>query len=341
MTALYSSLVAGIRYQRAEDGDTLYRAARGSLRSWRTWLLPLLGLSVASVIPFTMFLNEIDSRSGGDLILSYFLGRIVVVDYLIFIIAWVCGWEAASRFRRAPERLEELLVTPLQPKAIGAYFMGGGPLLWFYGLMIFSVVEALLFLSLFIVNLPHIPEADPKSYLLLIFSVILALASTVVFPLIALFQLETIRIAYWMFARAAITRTSLFRIATLNLFIIPIYVFGLTFVGMMITVFSFMGVSLVGGGLFVDQSSMLGAYNLMVPLACLAPVPGLLLVLMMKRAIAYAYSLTFEQSLLYHSWWGSSERDHPAAYPKYYHDHFVKWRVAMNMKETPITPPSR
>ena len=289
------------------------------------------------MIPLSLLHAQLDGSGNDDLIMEYFSARIVIVDYLIFAICWMCGWEAASRYRRAPERLEELLMTPLQPKSIGAYFMGGGPVLWFYGLIAFSVVEAFLFYGFFLIHLPIKAASMP---LMLVGATIVPF-SLIVFPLIALFQLETVRIAYWMFARAAITRTSLFRIAAVNFLLIPIYVYGLTVIGGIVTALAHGALQLIGGRLFAGLNSASGSDLFAIPLACLAPVPGLLLVLFLKRAIANAYSVTFEQTLLYHSWWGSSERDHPASYPRYYHDHYLKWRHAMSGKPAPITPPSR
>ena len=311
-------LVMGTRSGFGEGNQAIRLASAAALRRKANWFLPggmgLLLLIV--VIAANLYSNE---NPGGWQGIGFFFMRVVVVDYLVFFFGWICGWNAAARWRREQSFIEEMVMTNLRPGVVGNLLFAGGLSVWSRVLAIVMIADVVLLLVTPMRLAPGPLQAD------LAFQLFSLVMSIPVFVAMVWFHLETLRIAYWMFAIAALPKLNLLNRAIFNFFVIPLYVFLLTAIGSMVTgilglIFSGLAMVVAGGskgGVHDPFSSHVGW--------ALGTLPSLLLIALIKRVIASQYELSFWRSYLLYVWYGAGEKVHPLIYPLHMFQQLATW----------------
>lgn len=265
---------------------------------------------------------------GSSLHMGFFAGRIIFFDYLIFFIGWICGWNAASRWRGRQGVIEELVVTNLRPGVVGNILFAGSMGIWVRLLVLLVILEAValgfkIYQSADVANSPA--SNYPKWILLSGLPPLLALYSA----LIAWFHLETLRIAYWMFAVAALPQVNLLQKAIANFFLIILYVGALTLVGISISGMSGLFVLAIRGAIMSDLDK--GFADPVVWM--IGALPGLFVVGFLKRQITNLYETDFWKHYLCFTWWGAGEKQFPAFYPLTMLQNVNAWIGVLRLEE--------
>lgn len=311
------------------DGRVAIRiASTAAARRPINWMLPgLMGLFMILYVVISSMLI------GGGNGFGYMVNRIIAVDYMVFFFGWVCGWNSAWRWRGNQSFIEELVMTNIRPAVGGNLLFAGSLGIWWRVLLGLSLVDMIL-----LVVVPGELSLIPGDSVMVdgvVFAAIL-MVSFPVFLLLAWFHLETLRIAYWMFAVAALPQVKLLNKAIVNAFLVSIYVLMLTAVGSMITgiVASVLGVVVVST---VRSLSYAAAWNL-DPFAVrtawiIGAVPGLILVAFLKRQIVSMYETAFCRSWLLFCWYGAAETQHPMIYPNELQQQVGPWIRYLQLEE--------
>lgn len=314
--------VLGLRKGFGPAGQAVRLAQAAGMRRRFNWALPG-GLVIILAIIIAWHATWATNAGG----IGLWMFRIIVIDYLVFVFGWVCAWSAVWKWRRNQFLLEDLVVTNLRPSVVGNLLFAGGIAIWATLLFILFLVDIF-----FLVLLPERFGAMSLLHWDVAISIILL---SPVYLFLAWFHLETIRIAYWMFAVAALPRVSLKGKAVANFFLIPIYVLTLTAVGSMITAPA--AVLLAFGQMLIAEMS--GAITIRQdPFGSdvawgLGAIPGLLLVLLLKRLISYQYEISFWRSYLLYCWYGAGERHHPHVYPTHMYQFLPQWIAFLRNEE--------
>lgn len=294
-------------------------ADAAAARRGMNWVLPgLLGLLIGSI---ALFFGIKMTDMGG---FPYMMLRIIVVDYLVFFFGWICAWNAASRWRNNQSFIEELVVTNLRPAIVGNLLFAGSMGVWIRLLGVIMLLD----LAMISFHSPGLGLPDAGSDLASALGAIIGFVLCIpCFVLLAWFHLETLRIAYWMFAVAALPQVKLMHRAVVNLFLICLYVTVLTGIGSMVT--GLLG--LIGGAAFTLMTGSptgggpgTNPFAPMLPWA-LASIPGLLVVGFLKRQIVTLYEMSFWRAYILFCWFGAGETEHPRFYSEELTQHVGPW----------------
>lgn len=317
-------LIMGTRAGFGDGNQAIRIASAAALRRKSNWALPG-GMTLLVLIVIATINISIGSNPGSEGI-GFFLARVVLIDYLIFFFGWLCGWNAAARWRREQSFIEELVMTNLRPGVVGNLLFAGGLSVWSRLLMLVVIADIGLLLATPMRLAPGPLNPDVGFQIL---SLILSLPTYVA---LAWFHLETLRIAYWMFAVAALPKLNLLNRAILNFFIIPLYVALLTILGSIVTgilgmVFSAMMVFLSGTG---NPDGVMSSHAGWA----LGTLPSLLFIGAIKRMIAGQYELAFWRSYLLYVWYGAGEKSHPIVYPLHMFQQLGAWVRFLRAEES-------
>lgn len=325
------NIVIGTRREFGDGVAAMEHATTAALRQRRNWTLPLLlgGCIMGGIlVPVNLFSTGIG--------FGHVIFRIIPLDYLMFLFGWLCAWNAATRWRQNQEFVEALVVTPLRPRVVGNLLLAGAMSVWARLLAFLACLEIVTFLvSSTMSGMWYSTKFVWSDFLSSAAWTILQLPVVIPFYLVlAWFHLETIRIAYWMFAVAALPRVSLRRRALLNFFLIPLYVTLLTGIGSIITGLAAIPTMLAAGiiGSVIGTLPNPGAHIVWM----LAAIPGLLLVGYIKREVARLYEKEFEASYLLFTWWGAGETEHPAIYPRELQKSLGSWQMFLRKEEAAL-----
>ncbi len=297
-----------------------------------SWVLPIL--LMATFVAGQALLYASNSGTLGMLFLA---ARVIFFDYLVFFFGWLAGWNIASRWRRDPTLIEELSITNLRPSVVGSILFAGSLNVWWRLLLLASFIDLAL-LALFVIAGVYTPPVGLTMEQRAVWAAT-ALATLVpFFLLLAWFHLESLRIAFWMFASAALPRLNLRNRALFNLIAIPFYVTTLTFAGMAVT--GAPGLILAAFFMAGMQASIGGnpAFNpfQVTSVWAVTAVMAMLLVGLAKRALARAYEDDFWKNYLLYGWWGAGETQHPVSYPVHMRRLVVPWRQYLRAEERTV-----
>ncbi|MEO8376149.1 MAG: hypothetical protein ABI579_00635 [Candidatus Sumerlaeota bacterium] len=310
----------GIRSGFGESCETIRIAYAASIRRGKNWVLPgMLGLLVGIVAILTAI------KGMG---MPYLIMRVILFDYLIFFFGWICGWSAASRWRNDHEFLEELIVTNQRPAIVGNLLFAGNLAVWFRILVMICVVE-IVWGTITSINALNLLDKDLATWLTLFFAGFIPMVITMV--ILVWFHLETLRIAYWMFAIPALSQVDLRQRAISNLLVTGMYVFLLTAIGSMVTgILGGLGTAFFAlfGKAFTVKSVDEATLGFFV-----GSIPGLLLIIYLKRYIVNLYELAFWRTYMLYCWYGAGETVHPRTYPVALHQHVGPWVAFLQMEE--------
>ena len=331
----FERLVLGLR-SGLGDGLIPIRIAGGAAARRRAnWVLPgLLGGAIGFGVLIYMLSFPFDLHFG------YVIGRLILFDYLVFFVAWLCGWNAAWRWRKQQVFIEDLAVTNLRPSVIGNLLFAGALSVWWRILAIVALAEALFFAAFHMVPQDLLESSGATLVAKLAATPLSALVHIAFYAMLAWFHLESLRIAYWMFAVAALPRFDLRSRAAGNLVIVVIYVITLTAVGGAVTGLVWMPVAMVAGavGLALESAQVTG----IVPDPgfggswMLAAVGGMVLVGYIKRRISRIYENDFWKAYLMFTWWGAGEIHQPAIYPPEFAREANRWAQHFRAEEEGI-----
>lgn len=325
------NVVMGTRREFGDGVAAMEHATAAALRHRRNWTLPLLlggCITGGILIPLGLITTEIG--------FGYVFFRIIPLDYLIFLFGWLCAWNAATRWRQNQEFVEALVLTSLRPRVVGNLLLAGSMSIWARLLVFLACLETVIFLaSSTMSGMWYSTKFVLSDFLAACGWTLVQLPVVVPFYLVmAWFHLETIRIAYWMFAVAALPRVDLRRRALLNFVLIPLYVGLLTGIGSIITGLTWMP-AMIATGVVASSLGFVptgGEYYLWM----LAALPGLLLVAYIKRQIALIYEREFEAGYLLFTWWGAGETVHPASYPPELQKSLGPWQSFLRKEEAAL-----
>lgn len=303
--------VNGLRPSFGEQVAAIDAAIAASSRRAINWLFP--GVITLLVAGATILL-----ALGFKTEFPVLIWRVILIDYLIFFLGWLAGWNAANRWRSNQDFLCELTMTNLSPAVIGNLLFAGQLGVWWKCFLFLAVVDVL---TLVMLVWAHFPSEFVAGYI--------ALSIPFWIPtmlLVAWFHLETMRLAHWMFAITALPGLSLPQRAVVMLMQVGLFVTGLTILGSMITGVLWMmtvGVMAVGlSGLGIQRVGTSSMMEFVVgttsPAWYLSALLGLLTVGSIKLWISRSYERAFWERLLMFTWWGAAERNHPADYPAIY-----------------------
>ncbi len=314
-------------------------ANAASARRAINWILPG-SMGVFLLIAITAFSLNTISQLG----MPYLSGRIILFDYLVFFFGWIGGWNMASRWRGRQNMIEDLVITSLRPPVIGNLLFAGSLGVWIRVLFVIALADTFL-VSLglpdnYSASFGRTDTGGQMIYLAITFPLVLIMNFV-----LAWFHLETLRIAYWMFATAALPRIDLRQKAIANLFLIIAYVTLLT--GMGVAISGMIG--LFGSAFLMIPATQAGAnpnpFGVHLTWV-VAAIIGLLIVGFFKRMITRMYEQAFTKSFLLFTWWGAGEQAHPMNYPPSLTSQLNRWIAYLRFEETqkahgkPGTPPS-
>ncbi len=301
-------------------------AESAHMRRPANWILPAMLTALAMFVSAIFLLGAWDAPGIGMI-----SGRVIFIDWLIFFFGWIGGWNTASKWRRHETFVEELVVTNLPPSVIGNLLFAGSLGIWQKCLMILAAFDLIALTSWMLLSSP-VPFNAPGSTFV-VYIILYAVCMVPFAIMLAFFHLESLRIAYWMFAISAIPRISLLNKAIVNLVLIAMYVPALTLLGIAVSggfaMISAGVTALIGYGIIESTNSTSGLGQFLESLGELviadfynsniifmfAAIPGFLLIGYIKRLISNLYEKAFWKSYLYFTWWGAGERTHPNSYP--------------------------
>ncbi|MCC6547854.1 hypothetical protein IT570_11875 [Candidatus Sumerlaeota bacterium] len=318
--ASYFDAMFGIRTGFGERAETIHIAYETARRSKKVWVLP--GFFGALILVVALSIAQEGIK------MPYLIGRVILIDYLIFFFGWICGWSAAWRWRNDREFLEELVVTNQRPAVIGNLLFAGYLAAWFRVLVLIALVETAwgmvttaLDINLMAKGLIAWAEIFCMGFVPML----------VTMALLVWFHLETLRIAYWMFSVPALPQVNLRQRAVTNLVLTALYVVLLTVLGSGVT-----GVcSAVAGGVLSLLGHFYPVKHIDIPTLSffLGSIPGLLIVIGLKRYIVQLYEASFCRSYLLYCWYGAAETIHPLHYPPEITRHLTEWVTFLDQEE--------
>jgi hypothetical protein len=150
----------------------------------------------------------------------------------------------------------------------------------------------------------------PLIYIIISFPITLAFCI-----ILAWFHLETLRIAYWMFATASLPRINLLNKAIVNFMLVILYVSMLTAIGSAATGICGLFLGAVETSLMSATGQYSGDFFGNHLAWAFASMIGLMSVGFLKRHITHLYELEFWRNYLLYTWWGAAETSHPQTYP--------------------------
>lgn len=311
----------GVRPGFGDGRQVIDVAQRAGVRRPVNWTVPVLGiLFVAFLIGVLKILG-----SGGNSNGFWMLYRVFVIDYSVFCFGLLSGWDMARRWRSSADQIEELSLSAVPPAVVGHMMSVGGVTIWAVLIAGLAVIEALTpvvegaeFYRLF--------EASENGVITVVGALMMVLAAVGTTSVLALFHLESVRLAHWMFAVHALPRISLVSAGISNFFFMSLMVLLLSGAGSAVTGTVAIVLALVLGAVGVmDGISGEWAFSAYLTWS-VATIPGAVTVLLIKRALVRFYERAFMDAWLQFQWWGAGEARQPKRYPLAFRQRLPIWR---------------